>query len=207
MAHFGTSDPKKNSPPRRANKGKLRLLFAGSLSQRKGLADLFGSFKLLKRSDVELVVLGAPKQPMDFYYSQYPDFVYESPRSHKEVIQLMQSCDALALPSLVEGCALVQQEAMSCGLPIIITPNTGGNHLIEDGKQGFIVPIRAPEKIAEKIDWFAEHRDETVQMGEEARRKANHIHKRSDPRRRQQPEDQQRDHHFDQREAVFGGTP
>ena len=62
--------------------------------------------------------------------------------------------DLLALPSIIEGRALVQQEAMSTGLPILITPNTGGEDLVEDTKTGFIVPIRSPEKIAEKIEWF-----------------------------------------------------
>ncbi len=35
----------------------------------------------------------------------------------------MQSCDVLVLPSIVEGRALVQQEAMACGLPVIATKN------------------------------------------------------------------------------------
>jgi glycosyltransferase involved in cell wall biosynthesis len=50
------------------------------------------------------------------------------------------------------------QEAMSQGLPLIITPNTGGSDLIVEGKTGFLIPIRYPEKIAEKLDWFYENR-------------------------------------------------
>ncbi|MBC8117290.1 MAG: glycosyltransferase family 4 protein, partial [Candidatus Saccharimonas sp.] len=70
--------------------------------------------------------------------------------------------------SIVEGRALVQQEAMSCGLPIIITPNTGGEDLVDEGRTGFLVPIRSPEKIAEKISWCADHRPETAEMGQAA---------------------------------------
>ena len=47
--------------------------------------------------------------------------------------------------------ALVQQEALSCGIPIIVTPNAGGEDLIVDGITGHLVPIRSPEKIAEKV--------------------------------------------------------
>ena len=63
----------------------------------------------------------------------------------------MHQHDALVLPSIVEGRALVQLEAVACGLPIIVTPNTGGDDLIEDGVTGHLVPIRSPRDIAEKI--------------------------------------------------------
>jgi len=63
----------------------------------------------------------------------------------------MKAHDALVLPSIVEGRALVQQEALSCGLPIIVTPNAGGDDLVEDGITGYLLNIRSPEKIAEAI--------------------------------------------------------
>ena len=63
----------------------------------------------------------------------------------------MQQHDALVLPSIVEGRALVQQEALSCGLPIVVTPNAGGEDLVGEGVTGYLVPIRSPEKIAEAI--------------------------------------------------------
>ena len=44
---------------------------------------------------------------------------------HSEVLGLMQEADVLVLPSLAEGCALVVLEARACGLPVIVTPNTG----------------------------------------------------------------------------------
>ncbi len=155
--------------------GPLRVLFAGALSQRKGLADLFGAMKLLKRADVELVVMGSLILPMDFYRQQLPNFVYEPPRPHNKVLELMRSCHVLVLPSIVEGRALVQQEAMICGLPIIVTPNAGGEDLINEGKTGFLVPIRQPEAIAAKLAWCADHLGDLAQMGLEARLKAKQL--------------------------------
>ena len=89
-----------------------------------------------------------------------------------QVMQLMQTCDVLALPSLVEGRALVQQEALACGLPLIVTTNAGGADLVEEGVTGFLVPVRSAEKIAEKIAWFADHRDSLPALRDAARRKA-----------------------------------
>lgn len=151
---------------------KLRVLFAGAMTQRKGLADLFQAMHLLKRSDVELWIVGAPLKPLDFYRHEFADFHYENTRGHGAMLELMSQCDVLALPSIVEGRALVQQEALACGLPLIVTRNAGGDDLVEEARTGFLVPIRSPHAIAEKIDWFASNRDALEAMREECRRKA-----------------------------------
>ena len=169
ISPFGSPEP--ISRPAQTS-SKLRVLFAGQMSQRKGLADVFTAMKRLQRPDVELVILGASILPMEFYRSFFPDFVHEPPRNHQAALKVMASCDVLVLPSLVEGRALVQQEALACGLPLIITENAGAPDLIETGKTGFFVPIRSPEAIAEKIDWFASHRAELEEMRAECRRKA-----------------------------------
>jgi glycosyltransferase involved in cell wall biosynthesis len=127
---------------------------------------------MLNTLNVELVVMGSLLTDMDFYRSQLPNFTYEPGRSHDKVLELMRSCDVFCLPSIVEGRALVMQEAMSQGLPIIITPNTGGADLIDEGKTGFLVPTRSPELIAEKIAWFLDNRDQIPHMGEMARQKS-----------------------------------
>ena len=129
----------------------LKLLFVGSMSQRKGLADLFEAMNLLKGEPVSLSILGQPSMPMEFYRRQFSEFEYFHPCSNKKVRAIMKEHDALVLPSIVEGRALVQQEALSCGLPIIVTPNTGGEDLVLEGKTGYMVPIRSPEKIKEAI--------------------------------------------------------
>jgi hypothetical protein len=152
--------------------GPLRVLFAGSMSQRKGLADLFEAMKLLRRGDIQLVVMGAAIAPMEFYRKQYEGFVYEAPRSRERVLELMASCDVLALPSIVEGRALVQQEAMSRGLPLIATRNAGGEDLVVEGETGFLVKIRAPAEIAERIARLADDRALLGAMSEAAMRKA-----------------------------------
>lgn len=174
VAEFGSPSRNIDSARRSSPASeKLRVLFVGSMTQRKGLADLFAAMKLLNRPDVELIVLGSTIAPMEFYRSQYRDFTYAGTRPHHEVLELMQSCDVFVLPSLAEGRALVQQEAMANGLPLIITENTGGEDLIVPGETGFLVPIRSPESIAEKIAWLADHRDVLPEMRIAALRKAD----------------------------------
>jgi glycosyltransferase involved in cell wall biosynthesis len=59
---------------------------------------------------------------------------------------------------------MVQQEALACGLPIIVTPNAGGAELVVEGRTGFLVPVRSPEMIAEKLAWFADRRRALAEM-------------------------------------------
>ena len=122
-----------------------------------------------------LIVMGAAIAPLEFYRKELTQFRYEVPRPHGEVLQLMQSCDVFVLPSIVEGRALVQQEAMACGLPLIATRNAGGEDLIVEGETGFLVPAGSPETIAEKIEWFLENRGKLPGMGEAARAKAAEL--------------------------------
>jgi glycosyltransferase involved in cell wall biosynthesis len=176
LAPFGAPSPGARGAvePRDAG-GPLRVMFAGAMTQRKGLADLFAAMRLLDRSDIELVVLGAPSPdaPLSFYRSQYAGFQYEGTRPHAEVLQVMRSCDVFVLPALVEGRALVQLEALASGLPLLVTAHTGGDDLVEEGRTGFTIPIRSPEAIAERLVWFAEHRDALSEMRRHAIRKAS----------------------------------
>lgn len=153
----------------------LRFLFAGALTQRKGLADLFTAIKLVDSEQAELVVMGSPVLPLAFYRNQCARFTYEPPRPHTAFLQLMDSCDVLVLPSIVEGRALVQQEAMSRGLPLIVTRNAGGEDLIVEGQTGFLVPAGQPAAIAEKIEWFLQNRDKLPGMSAAARAKAAEL--------------------------------
>ncbi len=143
----------------------LRLLFVGSLGQRKGLADLLEAMKLVSSPHITLTLLGPMLAPAPFYHSFGVPFHYESPRPHREVLEVMRKHDVLVLPSIVEGRALVQQEAMSVGLPVIATANAGAEDLIKDGETGFLVPIRDPEALAEKISWCVQHKRQCAEMG------------------------------------------
>lgn len=159
----------------RPSNSPLKVLFVGSLTQRKGLADLFDAIRFIGSQYVELHLLGSPVVDQEFYRRVGPDFIYHAPCSKSEVIQTMLDCDILVLPSIIEGRALVQLEALSCGMPIIVTRNAGGDDLIDSGETGFIVPIRSPEAIASKIDWFLHNRDQLPAMRLACLRKASIV--------------------------------
>jgi glycosyltransferase involved in cell wall biosynthesis len=172
---FGSPAIEANAATELSERGPLRVLFAGTMTQRKGLADLFAAMKLLHSSSIELVIMGSSVQPLNWYREQFPDFIYEEPRPHADFLELMRTCHVLVLPSIVEGRALVQQEAMACGLPVIATRNAGADDVIVDRENGFLVPIRSPELLAERISWFATNRSLIPGMGIAAQRRAREF--------------------------------
>jgi glycosyltransferase involved in cell wall biosynthesis len=88
------------------------------------------------------------------------------------VLAEMSMHDVFVFPSLFEGFGLVLLEAMAMGLPIITTPHTAGPDLITDGAEGFIVPIRSSDGIAEKLDLLRREPARRAAMSESARARA-----------------------------------
>ena len=66
---------------------------------------------------------------------------------------------------------MVQAQAMACGLPIICTTNTGGEDLIEEGKSGFVIPLRNVDILKDKISFLFENRDACKEMGVAAKQR------------------------------------
>jgi len=76
-----------------------------------------------------------------------------------ELFELFRRAGVLVFPSLCEGFGQVITEAMSQGLPVITTANTAGPDFIEHGRNGFLVPVRDSERLAETMQWCLDHRD------------------------------------------------
>jgi glycosyltransferase involved in cell wall biosynthesis len=151
--------------------GKLRVLFVGSLTQRKGLSYLLKAAARLQ-AHMELTLLGAktgPCAPLEEALSRHR---WIPTLSHGEVLREMARQDVLVFPSLFEGFGLVILEAMAQGLPVITTPHTAGPDIIEEGVDGFIVPIRDTSAIAERLELLIRNPERLRAMKEAACRKA-----------------------------------
>ena len=157
----------------------VKILFVGRIGQRKGIGYLLKAMESFRPADLQLTLLGAIDGPPDFLKPYASRFAYLPPRPQAEVFRIMAQHDLLVLPSLFEGQALVVLEAMKCALPVLITPNTGAAHLIEEGRNGFVVPIRSAGRIAERLSWCLEQRDHLRAMGDAARATADLLTWRS----------------------------
>ncbi len=149
--------------------GKLKVIFVGALTQRKGISYLFDAVKEMGR-DIELTLIGGVKPGVKCapLFSELKDHRTKSWLPRHLVLEEIRKHDVLVLPSLFEGLSLVVLEALSEGIPVIVTPNTGCADIIKDGHNGFIVPIRSPEAIAEKLNMLYTKKGLLRDMGCEA---------------------------------------
>ncbi len=158
------------------NDDTFRVIYAGNLGIRKGGPYLLEAWRDLALPDAELWHLGSVSPEMGPLLKNCGDhgirLLGYQPVS--ELHRYYAKGSVFVFPSIEEGLAVVQAQAMACGLPLICTTHSGGADLLSgDGVEGFVVPIRDAEALAEKIRFLYENPDTCAQMGEAARRRVS----------------------------------
>lgn len=155
-----------------ARQRPLRLLFVGSLSQRKGIADLFAAVANLQ-PHVTLTVVGSKASDncpaLDASLARHR---WIPSLSHPEVLEQMRAHDVLVFPSLFEGFGLVITEAMSQGTPVITTDRTAGPDLIRHGENGWLIQAGSTEALQAAIEELLARPQDIAEVGAEARKAA-----------------------------------
>jgi starch synthase len=155
---------------------QFRVIFVGIIGIRKGVHYLLKAWTDLKLTNAQLILVGSnvfPKEWLQQYMGK--GILYYPSVHHKDLQKFYASSDVFVFPSLAEGFGLVLLEAMACGLPVITTPNTAGPDIVDEGQDGFIVPIRDVEALKEKILWCHDHPHELAQMKKNSRQKAEKL--------------------------------
>lgn len=145
----------------------FRVLFVGNIGIQKGVHYLLEAWKRLALPGAELRFIGTVEEEMKPVLARYEGlYVHAGHVKHEELHREYGNASLFILPSLQEGSALVTYEAMACGLPSIVSENTGS--VVRDGEDGFVIPIRSSDAIAEKLQWMYDHRDEAAGLGSSA---------------------------------------
>jgi len=150
----------------------FRIITAGTLSIRKGSYYLLKAFTELDIPDAELWHIGAVHPEMNKILRKYDhkNIKYLGYKPYSELYKYYSQGSVFLFPSLEEGLAVVQAQAMACGLPIICTTNSGGaDFLTKNRKEGFIIPVCDTEQIKEKIWYLYSNRDKCIEMGGNAK--------------------------------------
>ena len=161
------------SESERNKRTTVNFLFVGIIGQRKGIKYLLEAFKKLTLKNAELnltgVIIGSGKG-----LKPYADvFTHRGSVPYQEVHEHFRQADVFVFPSLHESGVLAIHEALASGLPVITTPNAGS--VVRDGKEGFIVPIRSVEALAEKIELLYRDKELRQQMSNNARLRAEEF--------------------------------
>ena len=145
----------------------FRICFVGTYSVRKGIHYLFEAIRpLVRGGGCECWLVGGPSEEAKPILQRNADlYIDKGFVPQRRLSEIYSSCHALVLPSVEEGLALVQAQAMACGTPVIATVNTGAADLFADGVEGFILPIRDALAIREKIQWMMDNPIRRHEMG------------------------------------------
>ncbi len=127
---------------------KHRLLFLGQINLRKGIGRLLDAMRMLEGEPIELTLVG-PTEICPSAWEESPNVTWAGPAPRSEVNWHYDQADAFILPTLSDGYALTQLEALSRGLPVIASRNCGA--VVEHGVNGLLLEDLEPETIAAVI--------------------------------------------------------
>jgi len=181
-----TGCPPCSNTPANAGLGEkpLIFLFAGNLSLRKGLIYLIKAWQLLKPGKAaELWLAGTPEVSYNIFKGQ-EGIRYLGALSQPELAGIYIRSDVFVLPTLLEGLAHVILEALSYGLPIITTRESGCGDFVQNGRNGLVIEAASIEALCNAMAYCLGHRAQLKKMGvssmEEARAwtvpDSNHAH-------------------------------
>jgi glycosyltransferase involved in cell wall biosynthesis len=155
------------------NDSTFRVIQAGRLSVRKGALDLMAAFAEAQMPNAELWFVGdhqcSPAMSRVIASLRGPRVRFLPPVSQMRLPDIYRQCSVLVLASVADGFGMVVPQAMACGLPVVVTENVGARDLVIDGHNGFVVPIRSPRVLADRLRFLHENPDQTRRMGECAR--------------------------------------
>jgi len=134
------------------------VLFVGSVTVRKGIPYLIEGFQKLRHPNKRLRVIGSVPDEMRPILSHLnlKDVELLGHVPQGELRRYMSTSHVMVLPSIEDGWGMVMGQAMACGCPVISSDHTGGPDLYSDGVEGFIVPIRSADAIAESLQRLAD---------------------------------------------------
>jgi alpha-maltose-1-phosphate synthase len=156
---------------------EFNVAFAGQVAIRKGVPYLLEAFARLRHPRKRLRIAGAVQAELRPLLAELPleQVEFLGAVDRKELASVLSSSHVLVLPSIEDGWGMVLGEAMACGCPVIASPNCGSEDLFTHGKEGFIVPIRDPAAIAERLQQLADNPALQRQMRAAALERVRHL--------------------------------
>ncbi len=141
---------------------KITFILVSRMIKDKGIIEYVeAAHKLRKRyNNVEFLLLGPldSKHPTSItqkqlrYWTKMGDVKYLGETN--DVRYYLKSADVIVLPSYREGIPVSLIEGAAMGMPIITTDSTGCREVVEDGINGYLVPIKDSAKLASAMEKY-----------------------------------------------------
>jgi glycosyltransferase involved in cell wall biosynthesis len=143
----------------------LNVLFVGNLSFQKGLHDYVEVVKALHDGPFRFSIVGNITEEANSLFASVSAYVKLTTRVFEgRLPELYAEQDVFLFPTIQDGYPAVLAQATANGMPVITTPNGSGPDIITNGVTGWIVPIRSPTLLIEKLVWCHENRSALAAM-------------------------------------------
>lgn len=170
---FGSNFP--ISQPHYNNDTQLNLVYIGNVTAMKGIWYLLEALMSFPKNKVSLKIIGNYDNSTGIFDKYLDRCEFTGIVTHDKIQKMCKNADVFVFPSLGEGMSLAAIEALSMGLPCIVTENSGINDFIINGENGFVIPIESTEAIIEKINWFLENKECIPSMKKNAIKTAQQL--------------------------------
>ena len=162
-------------PNKRKKREKFIVLTNCNNFVRKGIKYLIEAFNQLNLKNAELWISGInDEEQIKKIVKINNKIVFKKRLTHENDLPgLYNQADIFCLPSFEEGLPNVVCQAMSCGLPIISTEFV--SDIVSDNIEGFVIQPGKSKELAEKIKFFYDNPQKTLEMGINSRRKAENL--------------------------------
>jgi len=165
------------------------ILFVGRIQPLKGIDVLMKALAQVKQQEPKLldnvcvsIIGGAPQPDAEIEQAEFErletlrvelgigDMItFLGAKDQDKLVHYYSAAEMVVMPSHYESFGMVALEAMACGTPIIASDVGGLSFSIEDGFNGYLVPGKDPQALAEKIRMLLKYPILREQFGEQAR--------------------------------------
>jgi len=166
-----------NIRPTRSNEGNFKILFIGSITDRKKPHLIIEALPKLHVDKVELHLVGpTPNHKYldelreKIIYNKLENRVYiHGTKSRDEVKEFYSESNLMILPSVSEGLARVIFESQVTACPVLVTDAPGMQDIVIDGQTGYVFESNDLKTMIEKIDYIIKNYSEATAVGKNAR--------------------------------------
>jgi glycosyltransferase involved in cell wall biosynthesis len=159
-----------------------QLLYVGSITEVKEIETLLKSLDLVRRTVPEVhLQLAGRVSSQDYlaelqWYIQTQDLqqhiTFSGLLSRSDLLEAYARCSILVLSSRQENAPMAIIEAMAAGKAVVATEVGGVGELVDEGQTGYLVPVGAADRMAQRIIALLKHPERRQAMGRRARDKA-----------------------------------
>ena len=159
----------------RDKSGCFKYLHVSNMSPLKGIHYIIEAFDMLSDIDCELWLVGPMPSEIKLQklIKSNPKIKYHGYIPENELPSIYNQCDVFVHPSLSDGWAMTVLQAMASGVPPIVSDMTGAKEVVNDGRNGWVVPAGDKTSLYNTMLNAYNNKEELISMGSRATASVN----------------------------------